>query len=484
MTSTFPIYVAGRWERSSEPLPVLNPYDGSTVGLTYLASEQQIEDAIETATAAFATLRAMPTYARANLLDELRARLLAARDELARLITLESGKPIKDSYGEVDRCLLTIQTAAEEAKRILGEVMPLDVAPHGTGHLGITRRFPIGPILAITPFNFPLNLPAHKVAPAIAAGNPVIVKPASKTPLTWLKVAELWDQAGLPRGSLSVLPTTTDRADRMVRDDRFQLVTFTGSAPVGWGIKARAGRKRVLLELGGNAGVIVDADADVAYAAERTVAGGFAYAGQVCISVQRVYVHRDLFDDFARDLVARVRALRVGDPLDPETDVGPVIDARAVQRITEWIREAVAEGATILTGGTVLGHNLIEPAVLINVKPTSRLACEEAFAPLVTLFRFTDFDQAIDELNRSPYGLQASVFTRDLSHTFTAFERIEAGGVIINDAPSFRVDPMPYGGMKESGLGREGLKYAIEEMTELRLLVVNLRESQNPGTRP
>ena len=475
MSSTYPFFLAGRWEISSEPLPVVNPYDGSIVGVTYNATDRQIEDAMESAVAVFPRLRALPSYARADLLRGVRARILAGRDDLARLITAESGKPIKDACAEVDRCLLTFETAAEEATRVLGEVLPLDVAPSGTCHLGITRRFPIGPVLAITPFNYPLNLPAHKVAPALAVGNPVVLKPASKTPLTWLKVAELCNEAGLPPGALSVLPTTTDRADRLVRDNRFKLVTFTGSAPVGWQIKERAGHKRVLLELGGNAGVIVDADADVPFAVARTVAGGFAYAGQLCVSVQRVYAQRAVFDEFARDLVNRVRKLKVGDPLDPETDVGPVISAEAVQRITRWIQEALTEGATLLTGGRVLGHNLIEPAVLMNVKPTSKISCGEAFAPLVSLCRFDDFDDAVQRLNQSPYGLQSAVFTRDLPHAFAAFEQIETGAVIVNDSPSFRVDPMPYGGMKESGMGREGLKYAIDEMTESRLLVVNRR---------
>ncbi len=475
MQSSYPFFVAGRWETSNQPLPVLSPYDGSTVGVTYVANDRQIEDAIESAVAAYPRLRAMPTYVRADLLCEIRTRLRAARDLLAQLITRESGKPITEAYAEVDRCLLTFETAAEEAKRVVGEVLPLDLAPSALCHVGITRRFPIGPILAITPFNFPLNLPAHKVAPALAAGNPVVLKPSSKTPLTWLKVAELCHEAGLPPGALSVLPATSEGADRLVRDDRFKLITFTGSAPVGWQIKARAGRKRVLLELGGNAGVIVDSDADVSFAAERVVAGGYAFAGQVCISVQRTFIHRDVFDDFARDVVRRVRQLKVGDPEDPQTEVGPVIDADAVQRIITWIQEAVTGGATLLTGGRVLGHNLIEPAVLMNVPPASKLYCAEAFAPVVSLFRFDDFDRAIERLNESPYGLQAAVFTRNLEHAFAAFEKIEAGGVIVNDSPSFRIDPMPYGGMKESGLGREGLRYAIQEMTEPKLLVINRR---------
>lgn len=473
MTSTTPFYLAGRWETSNEPLPVTNPYDGATVGVTSYAVDHQIEDAIESAVAVFPRLRAMPAFVRADLLLEIRARIQAAREDLAQLITAESGKPIKDARAEVERCLVTFMTAAEEAKRMLGEVLPLDVAPPGAGHLGITRRFPIGPILAITPFNYPINLPAHKVAPALAVGNPVILKPASKTPLTWLKVAELCHEAGLPAGSLSVLPAPPDRAEQLVRDDRFKLVTFTGSAAVGWRIKEQSGHKRTLLELGGNAGVIVDATAEIPLAVERCVAGGFAYAGQVCISVQRIFIHQSVFDEFARHFVSRVKQLKVGDPGDPTTDVGPVISAEAVQRITRWLQEASAEGATILAGGKVLGHNLIEPAVLSNVQQTSKVSCEEAFAPLVSLFRFEDFDDAIWRLNQSPYGLQAAIFTHDLGHAFRAFEQIETGGVIVNDSPSFRVDPMPYGGIKQSGLGREGLKYAMEEMTELRLMVLN-----------
>jgi acyl-CoA reductase-like NAD-dependent aldehyde dehydrogenase len=475
MANSYPIFVAGRWESSSEPLPILNPWDGSTVGTTYLATDQQIEFAIECAQAAFADYQGWPTYRRADLLGEIRNRICIARDEIARLITLESGKPIRDAYAEVERCGLTFETALEEAKRIGGEVMSLDVAPVGTCHFGITRRFPIGPILAISPFNFPLNLAAHKVAPALAVGNTVVLKPASKTPLTWLKVAELCVQAGLPPGVLSVLPTTTERTEKMVRDDRFRLITFTGSAPVGWRIKTYAGHKPVLLELGGNAGVIVDRDADVGFAVDRIAIGGYAYAGQVCISVQRVFVHQDIFGEFARQFVARVRSLKLDDPLDPQTDLGPMISLEAVQRTSQWIQEAIINGATVLTGGRVLGHNLIEPAVLINASPTSRICSEEAFAPVVLLFPFSDFEDVVAKVNESVYGLQVGIFTRDLRHAFLAFERLQAGGVIVNDSPTFRIDPMPYGGTKESGLGREGPKYAIQEMTELRLLVINQR---------
>lgn len=475
MPETYPIFRAGQWVTSQEPSPVVNPYDGSIVGTTFNADPQQIEDAIESAVAVFPTLRAMPTYKRADLLLDIRNRMIAATDVLADLITRESGKPIRDARTEVARGAMTFETAAEEAKRMIGEVLPLDFAPYATCHLGITRRFPIGPILAISPFNFPLNLPAHKVAPALAAGNPVILKPASKTPLTWLKVAELCNEAGLPPGALSVLPTTTERTESMVHDDRFRLITFTGSAPVGWRIKAHSGHKRVLLELGGNAGVIVDQDADIPFAVERTVAGGFSYAGQVCISVQRTYVHQDVFDDFTQQFVHRVRQLKLGDPLNPDTDLGPLISQDAAKRTSEWIKEAIQDGATLLTGGQVLPGNMIEPAVLINVPRTAKVCSEEAFAPLVALFRFADFDHAISEVNQSVYGLQAGVFTNDLMHAFQAFEKLDTGGVIVNDAPTFRVDPMPYGGVKESGQGREGLKYAIEEMTEPRLMVINRR---------
>jgi acyl-CoA reductase-like NAD-dependent aldehyde dehydrogenase len=354
-----------------------------------------------------------------------------------------------------------------------GDVIPLDLAAHGRGRIGILRRFPLGPVSGISPFNFPLNLSAHKIAPAVAAGNTMVLKPASKTPLSALFLAAALDEAGLPKGALSVLPMSRELGDRLVTDDRFKLLTFTGSSPVGWAMKARAGKKKVLLELGGNAGVIVDAGANLEYAARRVVTGGFAYAGQSCISVQRVFVHDSEYDAFAAMLVARVAALVVGDPLDPATDLGPMIDAGEVDRIERWVSEAVAQGARALAGGSRISRSIYAPTILERVPEPSPVCAQEVFAPVIGLYRFTDFNEAIAAVNRSSFGLQAGVFTNDLLHMLAAYETLEAGGVIVNDVPTWRIDNMPYGGVKDSGTGREGPRYAIEEMTEPRLLVIN-----------
>jgi glyceraldehyde-3-phosphate dehydrogenase (NADP+) len=368
---------------------------------------------------------------------------------------------------------MTFHVAAEEARRIGGEVVPMELAAHGRGRLAIVRRFPIGPVAAISPFNFPLNLSAHKIAPAIAAGNPIVLKPATKTPLSALYLAELLRQSGLPEGAISVLPLPRKTGDRLVTDARFKLLTFTGSSPVGWDMKARAGKKKVILELGGNAGVIVDDSADLAVAARRVATGGFALAGQSCISVQRVYVHERVVDAFTSELLARVAALKVGDPLDPATDLGPMIDESEAARVDEWVQEAVGRGARVLTGGRRLGGALYAPTVLADVPADAKVCAAEVFAPLVGIFPFARFDDALREVNRSAFGLQAGVFTSSLEHTLRAFDEIETGGVIVNDVPTWRIDQMPYGGVKDSGLGREGPRYTIDEMTEPRLLVIN-----------
>jgi glyceraldehyde-3-phosphate dehydrogenase (NADP+) len=341
------------------------------------------------------------------------------------------------------------------------------------GRVGIARRVPIGPVAAISPFNFPMNLAAHKVAPALAAGNPVVLKPATKTPLSALYLADVLLDAGLPPEAVSVLPMGRAAGDRLVTDDRFKLLTFTGSSAVGWKMKERAGRKRVILELGGNAGVIVDDSAEIAFAAGRIATGGFSFAGQSCISVQRVYVHERIQAEFTERFVALVEGLRIGDPLEADTDVGPMIEESEAARIESWVDEAVTSGARVLTGGKRLGGALYAPTVLTNVPVDARVCAQEVFAPLVALFPFRDFDAALREVNRSSYGLQAGVFTASLEHTLRAFDALEVGGVIVNDVPTWRIDHMPYGGVKDSGLGREGPRYTIEEMTEIRLLVIN-----------
>jgi len=473
VTHEYPFYLAGLWEKSSRTLAVTNPYDDSPVAATWLAGESEIERATAAAVGAAPIIRHLPAYRRAEILGQASAVLTRRRDEIGLALAGEAGKPIRDALTEVDRAAMTFHVASEEAGRLGGEVIPLDLAAHGKGRIAILRRFPLGPVAGISPFNFPLNLSAHKIAPAVAAGNTMVLKPASKTPLSALFLAAALDEAGLPKGALSVLPMSRELGDRLVTDDRFKLLTFTGSSPVGWAMKARAGKKKVVLELGGNAGVIVDASANLSYAAQRVVTGGFAYAGQSCISVQRVFVHTDVYDTFVTMLVERLSKLVVGDPLNPATDVGPMIDAGEVDRIERWVNEAVTEGARVLTGGSRVSRSIYAPTILEHVPERSKVCAQEVFAPVIGLYRFTDFDEAMAAVNRSTFGLQAGVFTNDLSHMLSAYDTLEAGGIIVNDVPTWRIDHMPYGGVKDSGTGREGPRYAIEEMTEPRLLVVN-----------
>jgi acyl-CoA reductase-like NAD-dependent aldehyde dehydrogenase len=466
--------VRGREVRTGRTYAVRSPYDGATVAAVDRARPEEIEEAIAAAAAAFETTRHLPSWERAEVLERVSAAIAERRDELARTIALEGGKPVKHARLEVERASFTFKVAAEEAKRIYGEIVPLDWLPGNEGRIAHVRRVPLGPIAGITPFNFPLMLVAHKVAPALAAGNPIVVRPASQTPVSALKLARLILDAGWPEDAIAVVPSSTDDARPLVEDDRIKLLTFTGSPAVGWSLKARAGRKRVTLELGGNAPVIVDANADLAFAAERIAWGATVQSGQSCISVQRVYVHADVYDEFVPALVERVRALRAGDPLDDETDVGPLIDDAATERVDEWMREALDQGARALAGGEHEGR-LWQPTVLADVREEMRVACQEAFAPLVGVFRFDDVDDAIRAAGTSDFGLQAGLFTNDMRVVDRAFDRIEVGGLIVNDVPTFRVDHMPYGGVKQSGFGREGLRYAIEEMTELKLVTFNPR---------
>jgi acyl-CoA reductase-like NAD-dependent aldehyde dehydrogenase len=468
-----PFYLAGSWERSSQPLPVTCPFDNSLVGATWLAGEAEFERATKAAVDAAPVMRKLPAYERAAILMRAHAELVARREEIGRTIAGEVGKALRDALAEADRGTQTFHVAAEEARRIGGEVIPMDLAPHGVGRVAFTRRYPIGPVAGISPFNFPFNLTAHKLAPAVAAGDPIVLKPATKTPLSALILAEALDHAGLPKGALSVLPMSRQVGDRLVTDERYKLLTFTGSSAVGWAMKARAGKKKVVLELGGNAGVIVDETADVEHAVKRVVVGGFSLAGQSCISVQRVFVHAAVFDRFAALLVARLEALKLGNPLDPTTDIGPMIEESEAARIESWVNEAVSAGATVLTGGRRLGPSMYAPTVLTGVPETAKVCAQEVFAPVVGLYRFTDFADALARLNRSSYGLQAGVFTNDLLRTLTAMDVLEVGGVMVNDVSAWRIDHMPYGGVKDSGLGREGPRYAIEEMTEQKIIVIN-----------
>ncbi|MEI7731783.1 MAG: aldehyde dehydrogenase family protein [Verrucomicrobiota bacterium] len=473
MNAEYPFLVDGQWRQSARSLEVTSPYDGEVAGITYQASPEDVEGAIQAATRAFEITKRLPTHNRAEILEKTVAGLKSRREEIARVIALEAGKPMKNARGEVTRAIATFTDAVEECKRLRGEWLPLDLDAASEGRHGLVRRFPLGPVAAITPFNFPLNLVSHKVAPALACGCSLVLKPATKTPLTALLLARIVTEAGAPPGMLNVLPCASRDAQPLITDDRLKLLTFTGSAPVGWGLKALAGKKRVALELGGNAGVAVHSDADLDYAAQRCVMGGFAYAGQACISVQRIYVHRPVFDAFAAKLVALTARLKLGNPLDEATDVGPMISLEEAQRAQKWVQEAVAQGAKILLGGGRDGL-IMHPTILTSTRPAMRVCCQELFAPVVTLEPYDDFRQAVHAINDSAYGLQAGIFTRDVQAIFSAFEELEVGGLLMNDVPTWRSDPMPYGGMKDSGNGREGVRYAMEEMTERKILVFHL----------
>jgi glyceraldehyde-3-phosphate dehydrogenase (NADP+) len=481
-TKPHPIFLAGRWVESPDRLEVTNPArPDEPAGATYNATEEQYETATRAAVEAFETTRHLPAYERGNMLRNISAGIAGRREELGRLISLESGKPIRDALVEVDRASLTFRLGAEEAERMTGELIPLDLMPSSRGRIGVTRRFPIGPIAAISPFNFPLNLAAHKLSPALAAGNTIVLKPPSKDPLTMLTVGEIIEKSGVPEGAVSILPMSRALGDRLVADDRYRLLSFTGSPSVGWRMKERAGKKRVVLELGGNAGVIVDESADLDWAARRTLVGAFAYSGQVCISVQRMFIHRSRYDEFLDRFVDGAKQVVVGDPLDPETQLGPMVDEQAAQRTESWVREAEELGGRVLLGGRAEG-SFFPPTVLVDTPPEAQVCSNEAFAPLVVAFPFDDFSEAIRLANDSFYGLQTGVFTNDLARSWQAFAELEVGGVIVNDIPTYRIDHMPYGGVKDSGLGREGLRWAMEDMTELRLMVVVPPEA--PAPRP
>ncbi len=466
--------VDGAWVAEGDPCEVRAPYDGSVLATVYRPRPQQVERAVQASVRAFDVTRKLPAHERQRVLRTVAQSVSDRREEIARTLAQEAGKPLKTARAEVERAVFTFTVAAEESTRIYGEWLPLDLQASSAGRWAIVRRFPVGPILSITPFNFPLNLVAHKLAPAIAAGCTVVHKPAGQTPLCSLLLAEIIEQAGWPAGALNVLPLSGRAAEPLVSDDRLKLLTFTGSAEVGWELKKRAGKKRVALELGGNAGVIIHHDADVDYAADRCAYGGYSYAGQSCISVQRIFVHRTVLDKFLDAFIPRVKKLKLGDPLDEATDVGPMIDEAAACRAAGWVEEAVAAGARLLCGGKRYG-TLLEPTALTGTEPGQRVNCQELFAPVVTVEPYEDFHEAVRQVNNSDYGLQAGVFTRDARLLFSAYEDLEVGGVMAGDVPTYRIDHMPYGGTKDSGLGREGLRYAIEDMTERKVLAVNLK---------
>ena len=468
------LLIEGAQHRTGQVHAVRSPYDDHLVALAHLAGPVEMEAAIAAAVRIFPIIRRLPAWERADILSKIATGLERRREEFARTIALEAGKPIRTARQEVDRAIFVFRIASEETKRQYGEIVPLDWLPGLEGRTAQVHRVPVGPVTAITPYNFPLNLVAHKVAPALAVGAPIIVRPPPQTPISALKLGELVLEAGWPAAGLAVVPSSPAEAAPLVDDERMRVLTFTGSPGIGWSLKARAGRKRVTLELGGNAGVIVHHDADVAYAADRVAWGAFSYAGQSCISVQRVYLHADIEASFMEHFLPRVQALKVGDPLDEATDVGPLIDRRAAEQLETRVREASQQGARVLIGGARTG-NLWQPTVLANVQPTMRVACEEVFGPLVGLFSYTDAHAALRAVDDSPFGLQAGLFTNDLRLVHTAFDSLEVGGLMINDVSTLRVDHMPYGGTKQSGEGREGVRYAMESMTDLKLLTFNRR---------
>jgi len=472
MKSFYPLLVGGQWTESDDVMDVINPFDSRPIARVCRATTEQAEKALDAAWRAKPVMASLPSYTKADILLQVSEKILAAKEEFAKTITLENGKPIKESRVEVERAALTFRIASEEASRISGEFIALDRNKPSEGRWGITRRFPCGPVLGITPFNFPLNLVAHKLAPAVASGNPIILKPASKTPVSALILGKVLIEAGIPQDCVSVLPSSGRMAESILVDPRIKVLSFTGSATVGWQLKKLASEKKVLLELGGNAGVIIDSDCDLEFAVDRCVVGAFSYAGQVCISVQRIYVHKDVYDNFLTLFASKVKTLKSGDPLDETNQLGPMIDEDNLLRVEAWVREAKDAGAAVLTGGK-RNDGFYEPTIILDSTPQMKVSCKEVFGPVVTVTKIDGFTDGLNSVNDSVYGLQAGVFTRNLNHAFAAFETLEVGGVIINDVPAYRVDHMPYGGIKLSGFGREGLKYAIEEMTEPRLMTLN-----------
>lgn len=465
--------VGGEWRGSRDVLEVKFPYDGSIVGAVSMATADDMEDAMARAAAGFEITRRLPSYRRSEILQNMRRLMQERFDEIVEAMILEGGKNRKTAVGETGRALQTLLVSAEEARRLGGEMFSVDWTSAGENRQGFTRRAAIGAVLGITPFNYPVNLACHKIGPAIAAGNPIIIKPAEKTPLSSVILAEIVLEAGYPPQAFSMLNAWGPDTEMMVTDPRIAMISFTGSAAVGWMLKRKAGQKKVTLELGGNAGVIVHKDADLKLAAGEAAAGGFANAGQNCISVQRLLIQRGVFEEFTDLFVGEVKALKVGDPRDADTDVGPMIALRDAERAEAWVTEAQKAGASVLHGGSREGA-VFQPTVMTDTAAEMKVNCEEVFAPVVTVSRYEAWDDAIATVNDTPYGLQAGVFTRDVKRIMDAWERVEVGGLQVNSASTFRVDHMPYGGIKASGYGREGVKYAIEDMTELRLMVLNL----------
>ena len=470
----YPLYLANEAVFANEDLPVTDKFTGQIATRVALADAKMIDAGIAAAVEAAEPMARMASYERQAVLTHCIHRFTERAEELALALCVEAGKPIKDSRGEVGRLIDTFRIAAEESVRMTGEVQPLDIAPRARGYQGMWKRVPIGPCSFISPFNFPLNLAAHKIAPALAVGCPFVMKPASRTPLGAIIIGEVLAETHLPKGAFSILPASRDGADLFTTDDRLKLLSFTGSPEVGWDLKARAGKKKVVLELGGNAAVIVDHDADLDDAVERIIFGAFYQSGQSCIGVQRIIIHAAIYDALRDRLVSKARNLICGDPKDETTFIGPMIDEKEARRLDGWIEEARLKGATVLCGGRRDGA-MLQATLLEDVPSGCKIRDEEAFGPVAILSSFTDFEAALEEVNDSRFGLQAGIFTRDLEKMLTAWDRLDVGGVVIGDVPSYRVDNMPYGGVKDSGLGREGVRFAMEDMTEIRNLVIRRR---------
>ena len=466
-----PFLVNGQWVKTSSFESVHSPYSGDLLATVCQAEPEHIDLAIASMEQAARELAAIPAHGKARALARIADGIAARHDEFSKTLSQEAGKPLTDARREIDRGIHTFRLAAEESTRIPGETIPMDLTPGGEPYTATVKRFPLGPVLGITPFNFPLNLVAHKVAPCLAAGNPLVLKPAPQTPLTALLLGEVFLTTDLPPTALMILPCSNVLAERMVEHPVFRALSFTGSVNVGWMLKGKAGHKRVLLELGGNAGVIIEPDANLETAVTRCVAGGFGYAGQTCISVQRIFVHQSQYDRFLQSFVDKVRTLPMGDPALETTVVGPLINEQAAMRVETWIQEAVSHGANIHTGGSRHG-SVMEATVLTNVSSTMKVCCEEVFGPVVTISPYTKLQEALDLMNDSPFGLQAGIFTNNIDTMNQAYASLDVGAVLVNEIPTFRADHMPYGGIKDSGLGREGVRYVIQELTEPKLLIV------------
>lgn len=468
----YEIFVGGEFVSTSASLEVINPFTGECFAKTFLAGQKELEKAILAAKAVEQEMKSMPVFKKFESLLKISNELKKKRKYLAEILSLESGKPIRYALGEIDRAAQAFLVAAEESKRLPGEYLSLDWTSAGEGKEGWVKYFPVGLVAGIAPFNFPLNLAVHKIAPALAAGNPIILKPSRSTPLSVLELAKIISGTSFPKGAVSILPMDRSAGNQLVTDARFKLLSFTGSPAVGWKMKSDAGRKKVILELGGNAGVIVTESSDLDLAVKKCLVGGYAYSGQVCIHVQRIYVHDSVFKEFSAKFTKEVQNLKIGNPLFPDTDVSVMIDQNNADRVEEWVEEAVKGGARVLAGGNKK-DTYFEPTLLTATHKEMKVCSLEVFGPVVTLEKYQSFSQALEFINDSRYGLQAGVFTNSIEEMNQAFYELDVGSVIINDVPTFRVDHMPYGGVKDSGLGREGLKYTIMEMMEPKLLVKN-----------